>query len=85
MNTQLKALAFSLVLVPGLAVSADEDNVKLLYGISTPAESNLAVDMKSKEGMEQINTEIMQRPTAAGNVYKNALFPSDGFEQLGDL
>ncbi|WP_420599775.1 hypothetical protein [Neptuniibacter sp.] len=85
MNTQLKALAFSLVLVPGLAVSADEDNVKLLYGISTQAETNMAVEMESKEGMEQINTEIMQRPTAAGKVYKNALFPSDGFEQLGDL
>lgn len=85
MNTQFKALAFALVLVPGLAVSADEDNVNLLYGISTPVESNMAVEMESKEGMEQINTEIMQRPTAAGKVYKNALFPSDGFEQLGDL
>lgn len=84
MKTQFKALAFSLLLLPGVALSADEDNLAYI-GIHSQAVTTVTAEMEVKDGMAQINSEISQQPTAAGNVYKNALFPVDGFHQLGDL
>jgi hypothetical protein len=77
MKTTMKALSFAVLFTPAVVMAApveiDQATVDLYHG----AEKVMTVD-----GMEQINMEIKQQPSAAGaaNFYQY-----DGVKTGGDL
>ncbi|MGH1463259.1 MAG: hypothetical protein ACRBB6_14615 [Neptuniibacter sp.] len=74
MNIQFKAVVFSLLFAPVMATAADVSAEDFISGKNFYNESGSTMTMHKMDstegmtkmdGMEQINTEIQQEPTAA--------------------
>lgn len=72
MNTKIKAVVFSLFVMPGFAVAdggLDASEIEqFLSGKGFYGETTKSEVVAEKDSMKQINMEIKQQPSAAGSV-----------------